>query len=227
MGRMTELMDDLVTDRAPRKRRRRAGVAGIVLLAIGVLSIGWLGWQFVGSSLLARQQHATRVHELRTAWEQGDPLTVEERPRAGQAFAILRVPRWGESYEVPVLAGIGARDLARGVGAYPSSVPPGQVGNLAIAGYRTTHAAPFGRLLELDQGDEVVLETGTAVYTYVIDVPARDVTVRDNEAWVLDPVPGTADDPTRPTLTLTTSQDLVRSPDRSVAFGHLGSTRNK
>ena len=34
-------------------------------------------------------------------------------------------------------------------------------------------------------------------------------------------------EPTRALLTLTTCQDLFRSPDRTVAFGHLQSTRNK
>lgn len=223
---MTDLMDDLATERHPRRRRRRARVTGIVLVAVAVIAFGWLGWQFLGSGLLAHQQYASQVRELRTQWEHQE-APEPERPRAGEAFAILSVPKWGDRYAVPVIEGVDPDQLRRGVGAYPSSVRPGQVGNLAIAGYRTTYAAPFGKLLELDKGDEVVIETREAVYTYVIDVPARDVTVRAGDKWVLDPVPGTEDEPTRPTLTLTTSQDLVQSSDRSVAFGHLGSTRNK
>lgn len=223
---MTDLMDDLVTEEHPRRPRRRAGVTGIVLIALGVIALGWLGWQFLGSGLVARQQYAMQINELRTQWElEGGP--EGERPDAGEAYAILTVPQWGDRYAVPVLRGVDPAQLRRGVGAYPSSARPGQTGNLAIAGYRTTYAAPFGKLLELDKGAEVVIETETAVYTYVIDVPAREVTVQGDGAWVLDPVPGTEDEPTRPTLTLTTSQDLVRSPDRAVAFGHLGSTRNK
>ncbi|MDO5499894.1 MAG: sortase [Propionibacteriaceae bacterium] len=222
---MTDLMDDLVNLQS--RRRRRLSVAGLVVILVVALALGWAGWQFLGSGVWARAQHADQIRELRTQWESGEPAPPGERAPASEAYAILRVPEFGAEFEVPVRNGTEPRDLRRGVGAYASSVRPGQIGNLAIAGYRTTHGAPFGKLLELDKGDEVEIETREAVYTYVLDVPARDVTVGPDDAWVLDPVPGTADEPTQPTLTLTTSQDLVHSPDRSVAFGHLGATRTK
>jgi sortase A len=222
-----DLLDDLVS--APdRKPRHRFIALGIVLVVLGVTMAGWLGWQFLGTALIAKQQYAVQLGQLRTQWEQGEPLPAGARPAAGEAFAMLRVPKFGDRYEVPIIAGVERRDLAKGVGAYPSSVRPGQVGNFALAGYRTTHAAPFGDLLDLQPGDEVVIETREAVYTYVLDVGAAEVTVADDAGWVLDPVPGRdGAEATQPTLTLTTSQDLLRSPDRSVAFGHLGSTRNK
>ncbi|WP_432560159.1 sortase domain-containing protein [Granulicoccus sp. GXG6511] len=224
-----QLADDRAPARPPRRppRRKRIGVRGLVLALIGLLVVGWFGWHFLVSAVVARVQYSDQINELRTQWELGEPPPLVERPPAGQAYAILTVPKWGEGYAVPIIAGTEPGNLARGVGAYASSVRPGQLGNLALAGYRTSHGAPFGKLLELDKGDQVVIETRAAVFTYVIDVPARDVTVGADDAWILDPVPGTADEPTRPTLTLTTSQDLVWSNDRSVAFGHLGSTRNK
>lgn len=221
---MTDLLDELVETSGPPRRRWRFGIVGLVLVVLGLAALGWVGWQFVGSGIWAKQQYASQVRELRTQWDQGDPPLAE---RPGQAYAILRVPRFGNDYEVPIINGVDTGFLGRGVGAYPSSVEPGTIGNFAIAGYRTTHGAPFGKLLELDAGDEIVVETREAVYTYVVDVPARDVTVDQAAAWVLAPVPGTTDTPTQATLTLTTSQDLIQSRDRSVAFAHLGSTRNK
>lgn len=222
-----DLLDTLVSA-SSRKPRPRFIVAGAVLVALGLIVAGWLGWQFLGTALVAKQQYAVQIDRLQTQWEDGEPVPAEGRPAAGEAFAILRVPKFGDGYEVPIIAGVERRDLARGVGAYPSSVRPGQIGNFALAGYRTTHAAPFGDLLDLNPGDEVVIETRESVFTYVIDVGAAEVTVADDAAWVLDPVPGRdGAEATQPTLTLTTSQDLLRSPDRSVAFGHLGGTRNK
>jgi sortase A len=59
-------------------------------------------------------------------------------------------------------------------------------------------------------------------------VPPQSLTVADTADWVLDPVPGRpAAEPTRALITVTTCQDLFHSPDRSVGFGHLVSSRNK
>ena len=221
------LLDDLVS-KLPQRPGRRSIALGVVLLVFGAVVLGWLGWQFVGSSLVARYQYAAQLDQLRTQWERGEPPAVSSPPASGQAYAILRVPKFGDRFEVPIVAGVDQRDLAKGVGAYPSSVAPGQVGNFALAGYRITHGGPFGKLLRLEPSDEVVIETRDKVYTYVIDVGAAEVTVKDDAAWVLDPVPGRPGaEATQPTLTMTTSEDLLGSPDRSVAFGHLGSTRNK
>jgi sortase A len=105
---------------------------------------------------------------------------------------------------------------------------PGQVGNFALAGHRITHGQPFAKLLDLRRGDEVVVETRTSVYTYVIDEPPRSLTVNADASWVLDPVPGQPTvRPSQSLITLTTCQDLFHSPDRSVGFGHLASTKNK
>ena len=143
-------------------------------------------------------------------------------------MALLRIPAFGADYEVPVLEGTDLDVLDEGIGHYPGTAAAGEVGNFAVAGHRVTHGQPFHRLLELGKGDQVVVETRTAVYTYVLDEPPRNLTVADTAGWVLDPVPGRpAAQPTRALITLTTCQDLFRSPDRSVGFGHLESTKNK
>lgn len=222
-----DLVDDLTTTEPPKPRPRFTAF-GVVLLLLGIAAIGWVGWQFLGTTLIAKQHYAAELAELRTTWDLGEPPPLQERPAAGQAYAILRVPEFGERFEVPIIAGVDGNNLTRGVAAYPSSVHPGENGNFALAGYRTTYAGPFSGLLKLKAGDEVIIETRDAVHTYVIDVPASQVTVGDHDAWVLDPVPGRPGAvATQPTITLTTSQDVLASADRSVAFGHLASTRNK
>lgn len=45
-----------------------------------------------------------------------------------------------------------------------------------IAGHRVTHGSPFRKLLELEKGDQVVVETRDAVYTYELDASPRDLT---------------------------------------------------
>ena len=139
----------------------------------------------------------------------------------------MRIPAFGRNYEVPILSGTTKKVLARGVGHYEWTAQPGEVGNFGIAGHRITHGEPFARLLELDVGDKIIVETRDAIFTYVIDTSARDLTVDEKDVWVLDPVQGKKGRATGALITLTTCQDLFRSPDRSVAFGHLARTTKK
>jgi sortase A len=209
-------------------------VLGIVLLVAGLTSLGWVAYQYVGTDLVAERAFDAGREELRTRWQQpgapgaGASSTTAPAPLPGDAVALLRIPAFGPGFEVPVLEGTDLDVLSRGVGHYPGTAQAGEVGNFALAGHRVTHGQPFRRLLELGRGDQVVVETRTAVYTYVLDEPPRSLTVADTAGWVLEPVPGRpASQPSRALITLTTCQDLVRSPDRAVGFGHLESTRNK
>ena len=65
-----------------------------------------------------------------------------------------------------IVAGVRTEDLQKGVGHYPDTPLPGQQGNAAIAGHRTTYGAPFYRVDELEVGDEIKITTlqGTFVY---------------------------------------------------------------
>ncbi len=221
------------------RRRRRISpltLVGTVLLAAGLGCLGWVGFQYFGTDVIARQSFQNDRRDVRQQWAQPpvEPTARTEAsaaptsPISGEVMALLRIPAFGANYEVPVLEGTDLSVLARGVGHYQETALPGEVGNFAIAGHRVTHGSPFGRLLELRAGDKVVVETRTAIYTYVIDAPPRQLTVQDTDSWVIDPVPGQPDaKPTEALLTLTTCQDLFRSPDRSVGFGHLASTQNK
>ena len=217
-------------------------VVGVVVLLAGLGLLGWVGFQYVGTNLISERAFADEKSGLRTKWaaegsagergakpaEPGPVRSARQTQIPGQAIALLRVPAFGEDYEVPILAGTDERDLDRGVGHYADSAQPGQVGNFALAGHRITHGEPFAKLLDLDRGEKVIVETRDAIYTYVIDDPPRDLTVPDTDTWVLDPVPGEPESkPSKALLTLTTCQDLFRSPDRSVGFGHLASTKIK
>ena len=215
-----------VTD--PEARRRTGGtVLGVLLLVIALVGVGWAGYTYVGTDAIASRTYQRERTALRVEWRTA-PATPAAAPTPGQPVALLRVPRFGPGYEVPVLEGTDASVLADGVGHYPGTAAAGAVGNFALAGQRITHGRPFAALLTLQQGDQVVVETRGAVYTYTIDEPPRQLTVRRGDRWVLDPVPGRPGErPTAALITLTTGQDLFRSGDRSVGFGHLQSTTNK
>jgi len=227
-----------------KKRVSPFTVLGILLLALGLGCLGWVGYQIFGTNIVSERAFATERTEVRARWDQetkADPTGKKDAgpknagekdagPTAieGDVTALLRIPALGADYEIPILEGVSAKTLNHGVGHYPGTDDPGEIGNYAIAGHRITHGQPFNKLLTLKAGDTVIVETRQAIYTYVMDDSPRALTVKDTATWVIDPVPGKTDvEPTEALITLTTCQDLFRSPDRSVGFGHLDTTQNK
>ena len=202
-----------------------------MFLVAGLGALGWVGWQYFGTGVVANQQMGKGEDRLREQWQKpaatpptpsaGSTQPTAARPTGGEPLFLLRIPRFGADWEKPIVEGIAADDLARGIGHYPQTQLPGEPGNFAIAGHRVTHGSPFRKLLELRKGDQVVVETADDIYTYELDGSPRDLTVQPSDTWVLDPVPGKQQAPTQSIITLTTCQDLFHSPDRSVAFGHL------
>lgn len=85
-------------------------------------------------------------------------------PQAGEPVAVLQIPRIG--LDKVVVEGVTGPDLRKGPGRYSDSPLPGQAGNAAIAGHRTTYGAPFLDLDQLAPGDEILVTTvlGTAAY---------------------------------------------------------------
>ncbi len=216
----------------PQRERSPLTLLGIGLVVAGLACLGWVGFQYFGTNVIAGQVFENESEQLRSKWQDQDRTDPEGREQAtkvpGDAIALLRIPAFGDDYEVPILHGTELSTLAKGVGHYVSTAAPGQIGNFAVAGHRVTHGQPFAKLLTLKKGDEVIVETREAIYTYVMDDSPRQLTVDDSETWVLDPVPGKASaKPTEALITLTTCQDLFRSPDRSIGFGRLQSTQNK
>ncbi len=243
---------DAADDAGEQKPRRTTGrgrrvplILGLCLMLIGVGVLGWVGYQYVGTNVIAEKRFEDEKDKLRQEWEnppaddQGDNSGSQEADPAGgsgdsdardaRAVALLRIPRFGPDFEVPLIPGISDDALSSGVGIYDQAVAPGEIGNFSVAGHRITRGEPFRRLLEIQKGDEIIVETRDAIYTYVIDVPPSELTVDASDGgWVLDPVPGKqGEEPSQALITLTTCQDLFHSPDRSVGFGHLVDVQNK
>ena len=207
-------------------------MVGVALLLVGLSCLGWVAYQYVGTNVIAEHTFRTEASRLRAQWiedQKTDPQGFEQpSKRSGDAIGLLRIPALGAAYEVPIVNGTELTVLAKGVGHYSSTAQAGQIGNFAIAGYRVTHGQPFARLHDLDSGDEIIVETRDATCTYVLDESPRQLTVKDTDTWVIDPVPGKPElKPTQAMITLTTCPDLFHSTKRSVGFGHLIRTEPK
>lgn len=210
-----------------RKRRRTLLVSGIALITVGAIVLGWLAWQFWGTNWVSERRQAEVVAELEEQW--GDGKVVAETD-FGNATGILRVPRFGEDYEVPILEGSTDEVLAAGVGHVEETAEIGARGNYVLAAHRVTHGEPFAEFPELRAGDLVYVETVNATYTYELDTGGTELIVPFTADWVLDPLfPVNPDaDGVQPAgkpgdriITLVTCSEIFHTDNRSVVFGHL------
>ncbi len=95
-----------------------------------------------------------------------------------QEYARTHKYQWGESIGKIVIPKIGADFwmiegvelslLSEGPGHFPTTPLPGQPGNAALAGHRTTWKAPFNRIDELSPGDKITVETLQGRFTYEV-----------------------------------------------------------
>lgn len=142
----------------------------------------------------------------------------------GKPFAIMYIPRFGFTWNKPVLEDTATDTLKKGLGHYSGTAQLGQTGNFAVAGHRRTYGDPFKDFPELRPGDAVVLTDGSTWFTYRIDKGPYKTVPTDIE--VIDPVPRTSGY-TRPGryLTLTTCDPEWGHSHRLIVWAHLDSTQ--
>lgn len=109
------------------------------------------------------------------------PTTVETLPAQLPLPAAPPPPRSKEQYielgsiEIPkigivkrMLEGISLNTLDLGPGHWPGTAMPGQVGNVVVAGHRTSHDKPFRNIDQLAPGDEVIFNTADGRFVYLV-----------------------------------------------------------
>jgi sortase A len=107
-----------------------------------------------------------------------DPRGVENNPPLGR----IAIPKIGLDSELH--QGIRLTTLDRGPGHWPGTAMPGQIGNVVVAGHRTSHGAEFRHLDALAPGDEVVFTTADGTFTY--HVTGTQIVTPD-ALWIVDP----------------------------------------
>ena len=135
----------------------------------------------------AHTQQALR-HELRQSAAPPQKAREEKPdPRAGDAFAVLRVPRFGRDFAPVIVEGVSQAALAKGPGHFPETALPGEPGNFAVAGHRTGWGQPFSKLPERRKGDTIAIEWKRTTYSYRV---THSKVVEPSDVGVLLPVPG-------------------------------------
>jgi sortase A len=206
------------------------GAVGELALTAGVLLLLFVAWLVFWTGPRGATDAARTVAALQRQWDAKPPVSPTTirvgsavpagefpslpDPVAGEPFAVLQVPRFGADWRFPVLEGVDRDVLREGVGHYPGTALPGDVGNLALAGHRTTWGQPFHDIERLRPGDEVRVQTRWARFTY--RVTGHHV-VRPDRGDLLAPVPGRPQAvPQQARLTLTTCHPEYSAKNRWV-----------
>jgi sortase A len=216
--------------RDPRGSAARTAIHGVgeLLITVGLVLLLFCAYELVWTNVEANHAQSQVSNTLRQQWlRQGgsqSPNSTIHLTKAdlGKGFAFLHIPRLGRKFSKPVIQGVSLPDLSRGVGHYPSTALPGEVGNFAVAGHRATNGQPFAHLDLVKVGDSLVVETRASWFTYVVD---KVQIVQPTDVWVIEPVPGKPKQvPTRQLITLTTCNPRWASTQRLILFGHLTAT---
>ena len=190
---------------------------GAILTGAGVLILLFVAYQLWGTGLYTSRQQGSLRSEFKQKLEAApsttsttvNPANLPPPQPSGEAVATIRIPKIG--VDKTVVQGVGLADLRKAPGHYPETPMPGEQGNAAIAGHRTTYGAPFNRLDELAAGDEILVTTVKGSFTYTV---TGLKVVKPSQTEVLNATP-------TPTLTLTTCNPKYSAKERLVVSASI------
>jgi sortase A len=204
--------------------RRVADILGRVLIGLGVLLLLFTAYQIWGTSvqeahtqsgLRTQLQHETDNDAIRNALAQesaldklptGPPVAAPHStpPAEGNPVGDIRIPVIGLNQVI--VEGTNTPDLRKGPGHYTGTPLPGQAGNAAVAGHRTTYGHPFYNLDSVKVGDPIVVTTLQGVFVYDT---TKSFVVSPSDTSVVDDVFGDQ-------LTLTTCNPRFSATTRLI-----------
>ncbi len=237
--------------------RRTLGGIGRTLIATGILILAFVVYELWGTGWFTareqahlkaqfRQEILARLHTPTTTARSTTtapasasttpPTTAAAQPvdsrqiaallshvKEGDPIGIIHMP-WSD---YAVVEGTSRDDLKKGPGHYMDTPYPGQFGNAAIAGHRTTFLHPFYDLDSLKVGDTFTIDMLWGKYTY--RVATAPTPVRPTDAYVARTGAPTQTDPNRPDtrpstqpwLTLTTCNPRFSAAQRLIVQAQL------
>jgi len=174
-------------------RTRRWARMALTTVSVGLLvgAVATVGYPFYTNLLQDRIQsrldREIASPELRQAY-------LDRNVGIGDSLTRIKIP--DIEVDVVVVEGTTASALRAGAGHYPNTPLPCEVGNVAIAGHRTTYGRPFHNVDLLGPGSQITLETPIGSCTYEVTQEPFAVSPKQTEV--------VANTPDEATLTLTT-----------------------
>ena len=184
-------------------RRLISGLSVAMLL----VAVGVLGYP-VYTNLYQGQVQGTLTDQLATP-------ELEQAYRAGNvaegdSLTRLKIPSL--NVDVVVVEGTTVSALRAGAGHYRDSPLPCELGNVAIAGHRTTYGKPFNQIDLMKPGDTIILETPVGSCTYSVN----------KDPFIVEPTDFSVVAPTSTgTLTLTTCHPKNSAAQRLIVQADL------
>jgi sortase A len=201
---------------------------GRVVLVAGILILLFIPYLLWGTGLITARNQSALTQQFREdqAKSHSHPgttikaptLTAPAAPQVAPAIAALAVGSPVGTIQIPkinlamtVVEGTDEAQLAQGPGHYPTTPLPGQAGNAAIAGHRTTYLHPFYSLDALVPGDLIYVTTLQGTFLYSV---YKSQVVAPTDVAVVAPTPN-------PQLTLTTCNPRYSASQRLVVSANL------
>ncbi len=165
----------------------------------GVLLLLFVSYQLWGTGLATNRAQNSLSSQFQAMQETtpppSDPTTAPTDlpiPDPGDPIGRIQIPTIGVDFIM--VQGVDLKYLQTGPGHFPQTPLPGQPGNSAFAGHRTTYKAPFNRIDELLPGDLITITTLQGSFTYKVDAhPGEDgkldlghIVVKPSDLSILD-----------------------------------------
>jgi sortase A len=146
----------------------------LTTVSIGLLvgAVGTVGYPFYTNLLQDRIQ--SRLDRQLASPELRDAY-LNRQVGIGDSLTRIVIP--SIDVDVVVVEGTTASALRAGAGHYPDTPLPCEVGNVGIAGHRTTYGRPFHNIDLLKPGEEITLQTPIGSCTYAVT----------EEPWIVSP----------------------------------------
>jgi sortase A len=202
---------------------------GRVVLVAGILILMFIPYLLWGTGLITARNQSALTQQFREAQKtsHSHPATsiaapphdaappapqvapTIADPPVGSAVGTIQIPKI--NLAMTVVEGTAEAQLAMGPGHYPTTPLPGEAGNAAIAGHRTTYLHPFYSLDALTSGDLIYITTLQGTFLYRV---YKSQVVLPTDVAVVAPTP-------TPQLTLTTCNPRYSASQRLVVTANL------
>ena len=162
--------------RRPGGRRAGSVFTALLLLAgVGMFAFPAIT-DFYGSLQQRHVQDQSASPQFQTEY-------LEHQVKVGQGLTRLIINNDRVHVNVMVVEGTSLAALQAGAGHYVNTPFPCELGNVGIAGHRTTYGRPFNKIDQMRTGDTVELDTPFARCIYRV-VPGFD---GHSNPWVVKP----------------------------------------